>query len=236
MIYVKYIKLYGSWEFLFKHLCYNIKNKEKETFMDLKKTGTFIQAQRKKKKLTQLELASRLCICEKTISKWECGKGFPDTSLILPLCKELGISANELLSGQILQNDKDYKQNAEQNLISLKAQQDHQTKFLLLTEYFIIWFSVAILLVCVGLSAYIITPTVWKILLIVFGLVNTLVGCFICLHIETKVGFYECKHCSHKYIPTYSQTIWAMHMGRTRYLKCPHCNKKSWNKKVISDK
>ena len=68
--------------------------------MDLKVIGEFIKQQRKAKGLTQVELAEKLLVSEKTISKWECGNGFPDTSLILPLCKELDISANELLSGK----------------------------------------------------------------------------------------------------------------------------------------
>ena len=47
-------------------------------------------------------------------------------------------------------------------------------------------------------------------------------------------GYYQCKKCGHKYIPTYKEVKMAMHMGRTRYLKCPCCKQKSWNKKVIN--
>ncbi|MBP3619465.1 MAG: helix-turn-helix transcriptional regulator [Clostridia bacterium] len=202
--------------------------------MDLIKTGKFIQQQRKAKKLTQMQLAVKLNISEKTISKWECGKGFPDTSLILPLCKELGITANELLSAQQLESEQEYKTNAEQNIITLKTQQEHQTKFLLLTEYFLVWFSIAILLVCACISSLSALQTLWRVLLIVFGVVNALIGCFIGFHIEIKAGFYQCKHCSHKYIPTYRQAFWAMHIGRTRYMKCPHCHKSSWHKKTTS--
>ena len=53
--------------------------------MDLKITGEFIQECRKNKKLTQVQLAQKIGVSEKTISKWECGKGFPDTTLMLPL-------------------------------------------------------------------------------------------------------------------------------------------------------
>ena len=67
--------------------------------MDLLKTGKFIADRRKQKKLTQAELANIIGISEKTVSKWECGNGFPDTSLMLPLCEALDISANGLLSG-----------------------------------------------------------------------------------------------------------------------------------------
>ena len=70
--------------------------------MDLMQIGKFIAERRKFKKLTQSELAKKMNISEKTVSKWECGYGFPDTSLILPLCNALDITANELLSGKLL--------------------------------------------------------------------------------------------------------------------------------------
>ena len=75
--------------------------------MNLLNTGNLIQTKRKQINLTQLELSQKLNVSEKTISKWECGKGFPETSLILPLCKELNITANELLSGKLLPSDKE---------------------------------------------------------------------------------------------------------------------------------
>ena len=65
--------------------------------MNLQIIGRFIKEQRKIRGMTQAELAEKICVSEKTISKLECGNGFPDTSLMLPLCKELGITANELL-------------------------------------------------------------------------------------------------------------------------------------------
>ena len=59
------------------------------------------------------------------------------------------------------------------------------------------------------------------------------VGVVFCLLIEQKAGYYECEKCHHKHVPTFSQTLWSMHLGRTRYMKCPHCHQKSWNKKVL---
>ena len=58
-------------------------------------------------------------------------------------------------------------------------------------------------------------------------------GMFYLLKIEQKAGYYECNKCHHKYVPTYNKVLWAMHFGRTRYMKCPECNKYSWQKKVI---
>ena len=74
-----------------------------------------------------------------------------------------------------------------------------------------------------------------RIVLIVLGLVHFIIGVNVCLKIEKDAGFYECGHCHHKYVPTYKQVLFAMHLGRTRYMKCPNCNKKSWSKKTINN-
>ena len=202
--------------------------------MNLLNTGNLIQTKRKQINLTQLELAQKLNVSEKTISKWECGKGFPETSLILPLCKELNITANELLSGKLLPSDKEYRENAEENLVELKNLQEKNSKHLLTIEWIVLWFSLVIFLTSILVPTYVNMPILWKISLIVFGILNLSIGFYFSIVIETKAGFYECKHCQHKYIPTYNQVLWSMHMARTRYMKCPKCHKKSWSKKTIS--
>ena len=68
--------------------------------MNQERIGKFISQRRKELKLKQKDLADKLHISEKTISKWECGKGLPEVSLMQPLCKELNISVNELLNGE----------------------------------------------------------------------------------------------------------------------------------------
>lgn len=67
--------------------------------MDQIKTGRFIAAERKRQGRTQRQLAEALGISDKTVSKWECGNGFPEVSLLLPLCQALEVSVNELLTG-----------------------------------------------------------------------------------------------------------------------------------------
>lgn len=202
--------------------------------MDLKVTGKFIAEQRKAKGLTQVKLAEKLSVSEKTISKWECGKGFPDTTLILSLCKVLEISANELLSAKLLPTEKEYKERAEQNLIELKKSQDSNTKKMLNFEIVIGYFCSILFLVLIGVASYVDMSTVLRIILIVVGLINFTMGVSICLYIEKDAGFYECKHCDNKYVPTLNQVLWSMHKGRTRHMKCPKCGKRSWQKKVIS--
>ena len=73
-----------------------------------------------------------------------------------------------------------------------------------------------------------------RIVLIVFAFVMIFTVAFIAVGIEQKAGYYECQHCHHRYVPTYWQTNLAMHMGRTRYMKCPECGKRSWQKKVLT--
>ncbi len=85
--------------------------------MDQIKTGQFIAEVRKEKSLTQKQLADTLGISDRTISKWENGRGFPDVSLLLPLCEALSISVNELLSGERISAE-DYKEKAEENLMT----------------------------------------------------------------------------------------------------------------------
>lgn len=200
--------------------------------MDLIVTGKFIKQQRKEKGLTQLQLAEKLCVSEKTISKWECGNGFPDTSLILPLCKELGISANELLSGKKLTNE-EYMAEAENNLLLLNSKQEKTTHFLLTLEYVLGYMSSIAFFVLIFVASFVNMATWLRILLIAVGFVNFIFGIHFCLVIEKDAGFYECQHCHSKYIPTYNQILWSMHIGRTRYMKCPKCKKKSWSKKVV---
>ena len=84
--------------------------------MDQVRSGRFIAEERKKKGYTQKQLAEKLNISDKTISKWECGNGFPEVSLLLPLCEELGITVNDLLSGELVSGE-DYQKKAEDNMV-----------------------------------------------------------------------------------------------------------------------
>ena len=202
--------------------------------MDLSKTGKFIAERRKLKGLTQVKLAQILNVSEKTVSKWECGNGFPDTSLILPLCNALNISANELLSGKVLSNE-EYKENAEQNLITLKSTQEKSTKHLLALELVIGYMSTISFFIMIFTASYFVSNIACRIVLICVGIINVIIGILFAIKIEKEAGFYECGCCHYKYIPSYKSVLWSMHYGRTRYMRCPKCGKKSWNKKTINN-
>jgi len=85
--------------------------------MDQVKIGKFIAECRKNNNLTQMQLAEKLNITDRAISKWENGKSMPDSGIMLDLCNELKISVNELLSGEMI-NMKDYNKKAEENILN----------------------------------------------------------------------------------------------------------------------
>jgi hypothetical protein len=65
------------------------------------------------------------------------------------------------------------------------------------------------------------------------SLIPLLIASPFALRIEQTAGYYECRKCNHRYIPTYKSVFVAMHVNRTRYMKCPKCKKYSWNKKLL---
>lgn len=201
--------------------------------MDQVKIGKFIAECRKRNNLTQMQLAEKLNITDRAISKWENGKAMPDSSIMLDLCKELKINVNELLSGEVIKMD-NYNEKAEELLIEMKKQKEEADKKMLQLEWVIGYMSSLTFLTLVFVASYVEMADWLKIILIVFGAISFAVGMGHGIRIEQTAGYYECAKCHHKYVPEYKSVFWAMHMGRTRYMKCPQCGQKSWNKKVLS--
>lgn len=201
--------------------------------MNQEKIGAFIARRRKEKKLTQAKLASYLGITDRAVSKWERGKGLPDPVYMLELCRLLDISVNELLTGEFIKETK-YQQKAEDNLLIMAKQEVKQTKKMFFYENVIGIGSTIIFAILIFMSVYFVENGGIKILLFIFAFLFLITGVSIALKIETEEGYYECQKCHHKYIPSYRQVYFAMHIGRTRYMKCPHCQKRSWQKKIYS--
>ena len=203
--------------------------------MDLAKIGAFIKSCRKEKNLTQDEMSERLNISPKTVSKWECGKGLPDVSIMVDLCNLLSVSVNELLIGEHI-DKKDYMEKAEQKLLDMQEEKIKSDKRLLNIEIWIGIISVVVFLACCLVSAYLFEDgqTLLGAFILSVGLVVFIPATAAAILIEQKAGYYQCPHCGHKFIPTYSQVLWAPHYGRTRKMKCPKCNEKGYCKKVLS--
>ena len=203
--------------------------------MDQIKIGKFIAECRKKNNLTQMQLAEKLDITDRAVSKWENGKGMPDSSIMLDLCNELKISVNELLSGEVIEM-KNYNEEVERNLIEMVRQKEESDKRLLNIEIILgiilgIYFFSSIMF-----ASFIDVKDEIRFLIIIPSFIIFCIAMFFMLKIEQEAGYYECAKCNHKYVPTYSSVLWSMHVGRTRYMKCPECGKKSWQKKVVSNK
>lgn len=201
--------------------------------MDQIKIGRFIAERRKMNNMTQMQLAERLNVTDRAVSKWETGKNLPDSSIMPELCRELGISINDLIYGEIVNMDNNNKKH-EQQLLELVKQKEESDKRLLFLEIIVGVFAIAVMLSLCVIAAYASIDTWLRIVLIVIGFVPVLILTPYMLKIEQIAGYYECKECNHKYIPEYKSVFFSMHCGRTRYMKCPECHKKSWQKKVIS--
>lgn len=201
--------------------------------MDQIKVGKFIATKRKEQSMTQMQLAEKLGITDRAVSKWETGKSLPDASIMLELCDLLKITVNDLLSGEVVSMN-NYNETSEKNLIEMLKQKEEADRRLLTMEIVI---GVISSLFCFSMIfiASLIQMQDWiRCLLIVIGMVQFIIAMAFGLKIEQVAGYYECAKCGHRYVPSYSSVNLAMHMGRTRYMKCPKCGKRSWQKKVIS--
>lgn len=200
--------------------------------MDQIKIGKFIQEKRKEKKLTQNDLAEKLNITNRAISKWENGVCLPDASIMQTLCKILSISINDLFSGEVV-DIKENEKRLEENLLEMTKQKELRDKELLRMEIFIGVIVSIILIACTLLATYLDLSTWVKVILILIGIIPFAIGMIYNIRIEQSAGYYECKNCHYKYVPTYKNVLFAMHVNRTRKLTCPKCNEKCWHKKVL---
>ena len=201
--------------------------------MDQIKIGKFIASCRKELGMTQAGLAEKLGISDRAVSKWETGKSLPDSGIMLDLCGFLNINVNELLSGERIMAET-YDQRAEENLLAMKHEVEKKNRQMLRLEYMIAFPSVIAAFIMVFIASFVEMPVWLRIALIAFAFVMLFSVAFIAVGIEQKAGYYECQKCHHRYVPTYWQTNLAMHMGRTRYMKCPECGERSWQKKVLT--
>ena len=200
--------------------------------MDQIKIGRFIAERRKLQGLTQAQLAEKLNITDRAVSKWETGRSLPDATLMLALCEILGISVNELLSGEKVTMENNQEKN-EQLLLEMAKEIERKNKTIWSAMWIIMTVSILALFAGIFAAAFFVPEGPWQLVVILAVVVAFLIPCFYALKLEVSVGAYKCKNCGAEIVPTYKEALGAMHMGTTRYLNCPKCNKRTWCKKVI---
>ncbi|MBQ8683021.1 MAG: helix-turn-helix transcriptional regulator [Clostridia bacterium] len=200
--------------------------------MNQVKIGKFIAACRKQANLTQMQLAEKLNITDRAVSKWETGKSLPDSSVMLDLCQVLGITVNDLLSGEKISMENSNQKN-EQLLLDMAKELEKKNKTIWNAMWTIMTVSIIGLIGGLAIIAFFMPEGPWMLVAILALCVIFLIPCFYALKLEVSVGAYKCKNCGHEIVPTYVQALNAMHRGTTRYLKCPKCNKRTWCKKVL---
>ena len=202
--------------------------------MDQVKIGKFLSDERKAKGYTQKQLSELLGISDKTISKWECGNGFPEASLLLPLCSKLEITVNELLVGERI-SQQNYKKKAEENMVNMIREKEENKQKILLTTIIgvisTITFLTLLLVVCFYTD--VITLSI-KIVLMIIAISVFGVGLYVAMWGDRKIGYFKCRNCNELFTPTFMQYTMGMHIVSTRYLKCPHCKTRTWCKKVMT--
>lgn len=201
--------------------------------MDQIKIGKFISERRKSVNLTQAQLAEKLCITDRAVSKWERGLAMPDSSIMLELCAILKISVNDLLSGEVVSMENNNQKN-EELLLEMAKEVEKKNKTIWKSMWAIMIVSMVALFASIFCARFFVPEGVWQLVVILASCVVFLIPCLYALKLEVSVGAYKCKNCGHEFVPTYKQALNAMHMGTTRHLKCPNCGKRTWCKKVLN--
>ena len=201
--------------------------------MDQMKIGGFIAERRKQCGYTQIQLAEKLNITDRAVSKWETGRSMPDSSIMPELCKLLGITLNDLFNGEVIVME-DYKKKSEELIIEMTRQKEAADKKLLSLEIVIGILAMLAPFCMIILASFVTMPDWLRICLIIVGFVPCIIGIMYALKIEQTAGYYECAECGHRYVPSFRSVLFAPHFGRTRRMTCPKCHRKSWQKKVIN--
>lgn len=201
--------------------------------MDLVKIGKFIASLRKDKNLTQEELAEKLYVTDRAVSKWERGLSLPDAGNMLDLCNILGITVNELLNGEKI-NMKDYEKKTENLLLEMAKQEEVKNKKLLADMWVIMITALLFYAGIITIAATTLEQGPVLGIIICASTALLVIVAFYGFKLEVEAGYYECNKCHHKHIPNYFVAMICPHINLTRLLKCPKCHKWSWSKKVMT--
>ena len=172
--------------------------------MDQIKIGRFIAECRRLQGLTQAQLAEKLNITDRAVSKWETGRSLPDAALMLALCEVLEISVNELLNGEKVTMENNQEKN-EQLLLEMAKELEKKNKTIWSSMWALMIVSITALLAGVLAAALFIPEGPWQLVMIVAVVVLFLIPCFFALKLEVSVGAYKCKNCGYEIVPTYRE-------------------------------
>ena len=202
--------------------------------MDIMKIGKFIADCRKKKNITQEQLAEKLFITDRAVSKWERGLSLPDADKMLDLCNILDINVNELLNGEKI-DMKDYAKKNEELLLELAKQEELKNKKMITDMYVLTITTVAFYIGITLLASYTLGEGTLFGIIVTLSTVILVIVALYAFKLEINAGYYECRKCHHRYVPnSYWKIMLSPHLDTTRYLKCPKCGKRSWSKKVMN--
>ena len=189
--------------------------------MEPTRIGRFIAERRKALGLTQRQLAEQLSVSDKAVSKWETGRGLPDVLLMPPLCAVLGITVNDLLSGERV-GEWEYRKKAEENMMELMRENAENRQRLLQS---IACGGVTVVAVCalVALAAFLPLPALARVALLLLAMATAVVGIWAAATLDARAGWFECPHCKELFAPAMADYVKGLHTFTRRRLTCPHC-------------
>ena len=189
--------------------------------MEPTRIGRFIAERRKALGLTQRQLAEQLSVSDKAVSKWETGRGLPDVLLMPPLCAALGITVNDLLSGERVEEG-DYRKKAEENMMELMRENAENRQRLAQS---IACGGVTVVAVCalVALAAFLPLPAFARVALLLLAMATAVVGIWAAATLDARAGWFECPHCKELFAPAMADYVKGLHTFTRRRLTCPHC-------------
>lgn len=199
--------------------------------MDQIRIGKFIAQCRKEKKLTQAQLAEKLCITDRAVSKWETGKAMPDSAIMLELCQLLDISVNDLLNGQRVCAE-EYNKVMEEKLLEALDGKEQSDKMLMRLRYLFVAISILIpatfMLMWSDMVPWMYDAVYY------FWMITCIFFAIIYVRISRTAGYYQCENCGYTYIPNAKEYFWATGWTTKRMrCKCRSCGQKNYHKKIL---
>ena len=155
----------------------------------------------------------------------------PDTNIMLELCDILGIQANELLCGEMIEIEQNNEQ-VNELIFQMAKNEERYHKRLLHSACVIVATSLAALICLITLISLLIPECGFQYFLVIASVILFMIPCIIALKFKVETGYYECKNCHHRFVPNYKEIVLLMQTPNRRLLKCTKCGKWTWCQKL----